>query len=169
MHYLSRMCNFKLHLGGENSVSLLGFTDSDWPNCLDTRQIVGGCAYMLGSSIISWQAWKQKPLVASSCKAEYVAAFEASKEAMWLHTPLNTIGYKPDKPIMIPCNNNTINLSENPRLHDQVKHIDIKHHFLQECIQSQDIVLSYIHTHNSIADIFMKALNTKEFTHFKIS
>ena len=100
--------------------------------------------------------------MASSCKAKYVAAFEASKEAMWLHTPLNTIGYKPDKPIMIPCSNNTINLSENPLLHDQVKHIDIKHHFLQKCIQSQDIVLSYINTRNSIANIFMKALNTKD-------
>ena len=166
--YLSGTRNFKLHLGGENSISLLGFTDSDWANCLDTRRSVGGHAYTLGSGVVSWQAQKQKTVAASSCEAEYVAAFEASKEVIWLRTLLNAIGHKPEKPTTILCDNNAaINLSEDPLLHDRVKHIDIKHHFLRERVQSQDITLSYINTHDNIADIFTKALDTKKFTRFR--
>ena len=45
VRYLSGTQNLKLHLGGSNPVSLLGFTDSDWANCLDTRQSVGGHAF----------------------------------------------------------------------------------------------------------------------------
>ena len=56
VRYLSGMHDFKLHLGGDNPISLLGFTDSDWANCLDTRRSIGGRAYTLGSGVISWQA-----------------------------------------------------------------------------------------------------------------
>ena len=116
----------------------------------------------------SWQARKQKTVAASSCEAEYVAAFEACKEAIWLRTLLGAIGYQPQKPTNILCDNNAaINLSEDPLLHDRVKHIDIKHHFLQEHVQSQEIFLSYINTHDNIADIFTKALETKKFTRFR--
>ena len=168
VHYLSGTRDFKLHLGGDNPISLLGFTDSDWAKCLDTRRSVGGHAYTLGSGVISWQAQKQKTVAASSCEAEYGAAFEASKEAIWLRTLLNAIGHKSENPTTILCDNNAaINLSEDPMLHDRVKHIDIKHHFLWERIQSQDITLSYINTHDNIADIFTKALDTRKFTCFR--
>jgi len=167
--YLSGTHDHKLHLGGSNLISLLGFTDSDWANCLDMRQSVGGHAYTLGSGVISWQARKQKTIAASSCKAEYVAAFEACKEAIWLRTLLNAIGHQPLKnPTTILCDNNAaINLSEDPLLHDCVKHIDIKHHFLCEHVQSQEITLSYINTYNNIANIFTKVLDTRKFTRFR--
>ena len=122
---------------------------------------------MLGSGVISWQAHKHKMVAAFSCEAEYVAAFEACKEVIWLRTLLGAIGYQSQKPTNLLCNNNAaINLSEDPLLHNRVKHIDIKHHFLQERVQSQEIILSYINTHDNIANIFTKALNTRKFTHF---
>ena len=132
------------------------FETKHWRTCLHTR-----------SGIISWQAHKQKTVAASSCEAEYVAAFDACKEAIWLCTLLSVISHQPQRPTNLLCDNNaTINLSEDPLLHDHVKHIDIKHHFLRECVQSQEITLSYINTHDNIADIFTKALDTRKFTHF---
>ena len=75
---------------GTNNISLFGFLDSDWANCLDTRS-VGGYCFSLGSSIISWSVKKQKTITTSSCEAEYTAAFKASKEAFWLHILLHEI------------------------------------------------------------------------------
>ena len=165
--YLSGTQQLKLRLGGTNQISLLGFTDSDWANCFNTRRSVGGHAYTLGSGIVSWQARKQKTVAASSCEAEYTAAFEASKEGIWLRTLLNGINYATTEPTTICCDNNAaINLSEDPALHNHVKHIDIKHHFLCERVQSNEISLSYINTNNNIADIFTKALDTKKFNRF---
>jgi hypothetical protein len=168
VRYLSGTRQLKLYLGGTNQISLLGFTDSDWANCLDTRRSVGGHAYTLGSGVVSWQARKQKTVAASSCEAEYTAAFEASKEGIWLRTLLNSINYTTTGPTTICCDNNAaINLSEDPSLHDRVKHIDIKHHFLRERVQSNEISLSYINTNDNIADIFTKALDTKKFNRFR--
>ena len=125
VHYLSGTWNLKLHLGSTNQISLLGFMDSDWANCLDTRQSIGGHTYSLGSGVVSWQARKQKTIAASSCKVEYTAAFEASKECIWLHTLLNSINHMPTAlTTMLQL------ISEDPALHNHVKHIDIKHHFL---------------------------------------
>jgi hypothetical protein len=93
VRYLSGTRQLKIYLGGTNQISLLGFTDSDWANCLDIRRSVGGHTYTLGSGVVSWQARKQKTVAASSCEAEYTAAFEASKEGIWLRTLLNSINY----------------------------------------------------------------------------
>jgi len=54
VQYLKGTCELKLVLGGRNPISLVGFTNSDWANCLDTRRSVGGYSFTLGSGIISW-------------------------------------------------------------------------------------------------------------------
>lgn len=111
---------------------------------------------------------KQKTVAAFSCKAEYVTTFKASKEAIWLQTLLSNIEYQPEKPTLILCDNNAaINLSEDPLLHGHVNHIDIKHHFLCTHVQTQEITLPYINTHDNIADIFTKALDAKKFMCFQ--
>ena len=134
--YLKGTWKLKLCLAG-NNISLLGFTDSDWANCLDTRRSVGSYTFSLGSGVILWNVRKQKTVAASSCEAEYIAAFEVAWEGIWLHTLLNNNIHTPlQTATTIFCDNNaTIMLSGDPLLHARVKHIDIKYHFLCECIQ----------------------------------
>jgi len=142
VQYLKRMRELRLSLGG-NSINLLGFTDSDWDNFLDTRWSVGGYAFSLGSGLISWNVQKEKTVGASSCEAEYVAAFEAAREAVWLRTLLNNIDMPTQGPTTILCNNNaSITLSGDPLLHACIKHIDIKYHFLRKCVQSKELAVT---------------------------
>ena len=164
VRYLKGTRELKLVLGGTNPISLVGFTDSDWANCLDTRRSVGGYSFTLGSGVVSWTTRKQKTVASSSCEAEYTAAFECGKEAIWLRTLLSGIGFAPGTSTPILCDNNAaINLSEDPSLHQRVKHVDIKFHFLRERVHSGDLKLSYINTHDNLADIFTKALDTTKF------
>jgi transposase InsO family protein len=164
VRYLKGSKNLQLVLGGTNPINLVGFTDSDWANCLDTRRSVGGYAFSLGSGVISWTSRKQKTVASSSCEAEYTAAFESSKEAIWLRMVLTSINLPPSGPTTILCDNNAaINLSEDPSLHQRVKHVDIKYHFLRERVQSKEIKLSYVNTNDNIADIFTKALDKIKF------
>jgi len=58
VQYLKGMRNLTLTLGGETDLRLMGYTDSDWANCLDTRRSVGGFGFTLGSGLISWNAKK---------------------------------------------------------------------------------------------------------------
>lgn len=162
VQYLKGTRDLKLVLGrAEQGINLVGFTDSNWANCLDTRRSVGGYAWSLGSGAISWAAHKQKTITASSCKAEYMAAFESAQECIWLRSLLKGIGHAEAASHATPilCDNNAaINLSEDPTLHSCVKHVDIKYHFLRERVQSDEICIRYINTKYNVADLFTKAL-----------
>ena len=68
---------------------------TDWANCPDTRQSVGGFLFTLGLGPVSWQSKRQRTVATSSCEAEYTAAFEALKEAIWLRTLFSSIGLPP--------------------------------------------------------------------------
>jgi hypothetical protein len=51
-----------------------------------------------------------------------------------------------------------IKIAENPCLAERTKHFDIKYHWLREQIKKMDVKLSYINTHDQLADIFTKPL-----------
>jgi hypothetical protein len=62
-------------------------------------------------------------------------------------------------PTAIHCDNNAvISLSEDPLLHDQVKHIDIKYYLLCERAETM------LHQKDNVAVISTKALQTPQFT-----
>ncbi|KAG5725581.1 Copia protein [Termitomyces sp. T112] len=165
VRYLKGTRNLWLRLGGTSPVSLAGFTDSDWANCLNTRRSVGGYAWSLGSGAISWASRKQKTVAASSCEAEYMAAFEAAQECIWLRTLLWAVGHNSDTATTIMCDNNAaVNLSEDPLLHSRVKHVDIKYHFLREWVASNELIVKYINTKDNVADLFTKPLPLPRFS-----
>lgn len=168
VRYLKGTRDLQLVLGGTNDIKIIGFTDSDWANCPDTRRSVGGYLFTLGSGPISWQSKRQRTVATSSCEAEYTAAFEASKEAMWLRTLLTSIDFTPTGPTSLLCDNNAaIILSGDPAFHARVKHFDIRYHFLRDRVQSNDISLSYINTRDNIADIFTKPLGATIFARLR--
>ena len=90
VRYLQGTRDLRLRLGGE-TMSLVGFTDSSWADDRDTRRSSMGYCFTLGSGLISWSARKQKTVSCSSTEAEYVAASESSKEAVWLRLMLTHI------------------------------------------------------------------------------
>jgi hypothetical protein len=164
VRYLKGTRSLRLHLGGNRTLDLVGYSDSDWANCPDTRRSVGGFAFSLGSGVISWSVRKQKTVAASSCEAEYVAAFAAAKENSWLRSVFLGIKLPFKNTTIIHCDNNAaICLSEDPLLHDRVKHIDIKYHFIRERAESKELKLKYINTKDNLADIFTKALEGPQY------
>jgi len=72
----------------------------------------------------------------SSVEAEYVASANATKEAIWLHTLLTELDFPSTTATMIYADNQgCIALANNPVSHSRAKHIDIRHHFIRECIK----------------------------------
>ena len=72
------------------------------------------------------------------------------------------------EPTRILCDNQSyIKLSENPVFHDQLKHIDIRCHFIRDYVQRGAVQLKYIPTGEQVADILTKALSKNNFTYFR--
>lgn len=48
-------------------------------------------------------------------------------------------------------------------MHSRTKHIDIQHHFLCDHVLKGDVEVSFVDTHNQLADIFLKPLSKESF------
>ena len=80
---------------------------------------------------VCWQSKHQPTVALLSTKAEYMAATQATKEAIWLHQLLSELGH-PQKgaTIIFEDNSGCIELAKNPIHHACTKHINIQHHFV---------------------------------------
>jgi hypothetical protein len=60
-------------------------------------------------------------------------------------------------------NQSAIALYKNPVYHNRSKHIDVHYHFLQECVENGEVVVSYTMMENQLADLLTKALGRNHF------
>ena len=125
-----------------------GYSDADWAGDVDTRRSTSGYAFMMNGGCISWRSKKQRTVALSSTEAEYMARFEATKEAVWLKMFLGELGeMASDEAIkMYEDNQGSIALAKNPEFHKRTKHIDIRYHFVREKVESGEVVLEYCPT-----------------------
>ena len=117
-----------------------------------------------GAAPIAWQSLKQKIVALSTCEAEYVAAATAACQAVWLRRLLGELtGEEAHPPALMVDNQAAITLAKNPILHDRSKHIDIKFHFLRDCINRGQIVIEFVETGRQLADILTKSFGRLRF------
>lgn len=167
LRYLKGTKNYKLSFSKNNSSSLdlLGFVDSDWANDCD-RKSYTGYVFKLSGGPISWQSSKQKTTALSSTEAEYIGLCEASKEAVYLKSFLNElVGFKNSVTINND-NQSAQKLAANPIFHKRSKHIDVRYHFVRECIVKNLINIQYQETSEMVADVLTKSLCTVKHNYF---
>jgi hypothetical protein len=151
-----------------NIVVVSAYSDADWGGDLVDRKSTTGYAVMINDNLVSWNSKKQQTVALSSAESEYMAVSEVMKELLWLRALLNEIGVPLATPSIIYVDNQAaIQISKNDTHHDRTKHIDIRHHFIRDCIRNNDVDLQWIETKQQRADIFTKALGTKPFTHLR--
>ena len=96
----------------------------------------------------------------STAEAEYVAADSCCAQILWLKQQLQDYDIQL-KRIPIKCDNTSaINLTKNPVLHSRTKHTEIRHHFLRDHVEKEDVTFEHVDTKNQLADIFTKPLTT---------
>jgi hypothetical protein len=68
------------------------------------------------------------------------------------------LGVESGTPPLLVDNQLVIALSKNPVFHDRSKHIDIRFHFIRECVEEGRIKLDYVPTAKQVVDLLTKAL-----------
>jgi len=56
-----------------------------------------------------------------------------------------------------------IQLSKNPVFHDRSKHIDVRYHYIRECIEEDRVKMQSVRTAEELADMLTKALGPQQF------
>ena len=70
-----------------------------------------------------------------------------------------------DKSLIIKEDNKScISFSKDPGSHKRTKHIDYRHFFVREQLNSVDILLDQIESELQLADLFTKAFDVRRFT-----
>jgi hypothetical protein len=166
--YLRGIVDFGMNYVQGHGVRLVGFSDSYWADNVVDRKSTSGCCFSLGSIVVLWFSKKHKSVALSFVEAEYMVASLASCEAIWLRKMLVGLFGQQLYPTVIHCENQScIKLSENPVFYDRLKHIEIRYHFIRDCVQKGSVKLQYVPTGEQIADILTKPLVKGKFVYFR--
>lgn len=143
-----------------SSIELAGMSDADWA----TRNSTSGYVFHLAQAAISWGSKRQHCVSLSSCEAEIVALSEAAKEGVYLTRALAELGFSSSEPTTLATDNKAArDLAYNPEHHDKTKHIERRHFFIRDMVESETLVVPYVPTESNLADFFTKALPAPDF------
>ncbi|KAJ9552448.1 hypothetical protein OSB04_016493 [Centaurea solstitialis] len=120
-----------------------------------------GYVFTLNGGAISWKSSKQDTIADSTTEAEYIAASDAAKEAVWLKNFLSDLRVvaSVSRPIDIFCDySGTVAQAKEPREHHKSRHMLRKYHLIREIIGRGDVRICKIPTEENVADPLTKPL-----------
>jgi hypothetical protein len=160
MRYLKGTTEYGLvYVQGGGTGVLVGYTNSDHGADQVERTSTGGMVFYLGEKLVSWCSQKQKTVALSSCEAEFMAATSAARQALWLRNLLSEITEERPSAVTLYVDNNSARaLMNNPVFHGRSKHIDIKYHFIRQCVERGQITVKRVSTDEQKVDALTKAL-----------
>ena len=165
MRYLKGNLEVSLIYGGKdsNGHTLIGYVDVDFVGDLDKKRSQIGYMFTLGGCTVSWQATLQNIVALSTIEAEYTAAVEAFKEAIWLKGMITELGVEQGTVTVYSDSQSAIHLSKNQTHYEKTKHIDIKLHFVRLEVSRGTVKLLKIHTEENLVDMLTKVVPTTKF------
>ncbi|RVW74575.1 Copia protein [Vitis vinifera] len=142
-----------------SNLEIVGYSDSDFAGCLDSKRSTSGNIFMLAGRAGSWKSVKQTFIASSTMEAEFIVCYEASNHGIWLWNFITELRIVDgiEKPLRINCDNKAAELySKNNRSLSKSKHIDIKFLVVKERVQSLQVSIEHISTNSMIADPLTK-------------
>ncbi|GKF37057.1 hypothetical protein Tco_0113815 [Tanacetum coccineum] len=114
-----------------------------------------GYVYVLNRGVVDWKSAKQSIFATSSTEAEYIVAYDASKEAVWVRKFISGLGVVPtiEEPINMYCDNTgAITIANESIITKGARHFRSKVHYLRKVIEFGDIKLEKVHTYDNLVD-----------------
>ena len=165
LKYLKRTKELFL-IYGKSDLRMEAFSDSSFQSDIDDSKSVSGYVFTLNRGAVSWKSSKQDTVADSTMEAEYIAANDAAKEAVWMRKFLLELEVVPTikDPVPLYCDNNAaIALTREPRSHHKSRHILRKYHLIREIVDRREIKIERVDTKDNIADPFTKAIARSQF------
>ncbi|WVZ84206.1 hypothetical protein U9M48_031260 [Paspalum notatum var. saurae] len=144
LRYLQGTKDMILTYRKTDALQFVGYADTDWAGCKDTKKSTSGYVFTLAGGAVSWKSCKQSIIASSTMYTEIIACFEATGQAMWLKK------FIPGLRVV------DIDYFHHNRSSGARKHIDIKFYVVKEKIQDQTIDVEHLGTEEMLADPLTK-------------
>lgn len=149
---------------GDSNVHVFGYSDADYANNVDNRRSITGYVFVFAGAPLTLNSMTQHSVALSTMEAEYFAVCKAVQEAIYLRMLFEESGMKVDTPLVIKEDNQScIAFTKNPGDHSRTKHIDVRACFVRQWVDYGELVLEGVDTKEQLADVFTKALDTKQY------
>jgi hypothetical protein len=108
LKYLRKSKDMFLVYGEETELVVRGYTDASFQTDSDDLRSQSGFVFTLNGGAVSWRSSKQDTTADSTTEAEYIAASEAAKEAVWIKKFVAELGMvsSASGPLELYCDNN---------------------------------------------------------------
>jgi hypothetical protein len=161
LKYLRRTKNLFLVFGGDSELGVKGYTDASFQTDRDDLKSQSGYVFVINGGAVSWKSSKQTVIADSTTEAEYVAASEAAKEAIWIKQFLEGLQVvpTPEDPVPLFCDNSgAIFQAKEPKSSNKSRHVLRKFHLIRDYVDRKDISICKVGTEDNIADPLTKPL-----------
>ncbi|MCO5606494.1 hypothetical protein L7F22_060682 [Adiantum nelumboides] len=165
MNYIIDAMDYTMATSKRGYLSVVGYIDADYAGDLDKRRSTSGYLYTFVGGAISWFSRLQFCTTLSTTKAEYVAASDACKEAIWLIHLVGDLGIVGEVPVLHCDSQSAIQLARNPVFHAKTKHVDVRYHFIKDVLDDKRLHLVKVNTDDNTADLLTKTLSLERFAH----
>ncbi|KAL0349924.1 UNVERIFIED_CONTAM: Retrovirus-related Pol polyprotein from transposon TNT 1-94 [Sesamum radiatum] len=126
---------------GVGELILEGYSNGSFQSNDDDAKSQSGFVFKMNGGVVAWKSSKQTT-ADSTTEAEYIAALEAAKEAVWMKNYIQELGMVLSiaEPVVVFCDNNgEIAQVKESRSHHHSKHILRRYHLLREMVSRGDV------------------------------
>ncbi|RVW92399.1 Retrovirus-related Pol polyprotein from transposon TNT 1-94 [Vitis vinifera] len=166
MRYLQGTKDYKLMYRRTSNLEVVGYSDSDFAGCVDSRKSTSEYIFILAGGAISWRSVKQTMTATSTMEAEFISCFEATSHGVWLKSFISGLRVMDSisRPLSIYCDNSAaVFMAKNNKSGSRSKHIDIKYLAIRERVKEKKVVIEHISTELMIADPLTKGMPPLKF------
>jgi hypothetical protein len=90
-----------------------------------------------------------------------MACTHCARQLIWSRTLFKELGFAQNNPTTLFCDNKgTVSCTHDPHSHSQMKHIDIRAHYIRDCVNMRAIDVHHISGVDNPSDLLTKPLNT---------
>ncbi|GJY81148.1 hypothetical protein Tco_0493899 [Tanacetum coccineum] len=144
LKYLRNTEDMFLVYGGDikRELRVSCYTDAGYLTDVDDLKSQTRYVFVLNGGVVDWKSTKQSIFATSSVEAEYITAYDASNEAVWIKKFIYGLGVVPtiEEPITMYCDNTrAITIANESAITKGARHYHAKVHFLCEVIELGDI------------------------------
>jgi hypothetical protein len=162
MRYLVGTCHYGITFGPNTAVKVFG--DSDFAADVETRRSRTGFLITKDGGAIAWSSRLQPTVATSTSEAEYMAAGQATREALGIKKIIQDVTGKRIGAVEIYCDNTgAVSLAKGTVGSSRVKHIDVQHHFVKERQLRGDVKIINCSSSDQMADFLTKVVSMDAF------